>query len=55
MSEKVAQVMLAQQELVRPANVWLTFLLLGWSYGSLGKVGLQILFYTDSMKWLRIK
>ena len=26
-------------------SVWLLFLFLGWSYGSLGKVGLQILFY----------
>jgi len=32
----------------RKANIgtmWLLFLLLGWSYGSLGKIGLQILFY----------
>jgi hypothetical protein len=26
-------------------TIWLAFLLLGWSYGSLGKIGLQILFY----------
>ena len=24
---------------------WLTFLLFGWSYGSMGKMGKQILFY----------
>ena len=24
---------------------WLLFLFLGWSYGSMGKIGLQILFY----------
>ena len=27
------------------ATIWLLFLLLGWSYGSLGKMGLQILYY----------
>lgn len=26
-------------------TIWLLFLLLGWSYGSLGKMGLQILYY----------
>ncbi len=32
----------------RKANtttIWLLFLFLGWSYGSLNKLGLQILFY----------
>ena len=32
----------------RKANsgtIWVLYLLLGWSYGSLGKIGLQILFY----------
>ena len=32
----------------RKANsttIWLLFLFLGWSYGSLDKVGIQILFY----------
>jgi len=28
-----------------PSTVWLLFLFLGWSYGSLDKIGLQILFY----------
>lgn len=28
-----------------PTNIWLLFIFLGWSYGSLDKVGLQILFY----------
>ena len=28
-----------------PTNIWLLFLFLGWSYGSLDKVGLQVLFY----------
>jgi hypothetical protein len=26
-------------------NIWLTFLLIGWSYGSMGSVGKQIFFY----------
>jgi hypothetical protein len=26
-------------------KVWILFLLLGWSYGSLGKIGTQILYY----------
>ena len=26
-------------------TIWLLFLLVGWSYGSLGKMGLQILYY----------
>ena len=32
----------------RKANttlIWLLFLFLGWSYGSLGKIGIQILYY----------
>ncbi len=28
-----------------PTTIWLLFLFLGWSYGSLDKIGLQILFY----------
>ena len=28
-----------------PTLIWLLFLFLGWSYGSLGKIGLQILYY----------
>ena len=28
-----------------PTLVWLLFLFLGWSYGSLGKIGTQILYY----------
>ena len=29
----------------KPTLIWLLFLFLGWSYGSLGKIGLQILYY----------
>lgn len=28
-----------------PTTIWLLFLFLGWSYGSLGNIGLQILYY----------
>jgi hypothetical protein len=28
-----------------PTLIWLLFLFLGWSYGSLGKIGTQILYY----------
>ena len=28
-----------------PTTIWLLFLFLGWSYGSLDKVGIQILYY----------
>jgi len=32
-------------EMRKAKNVWLTFLLLGWSYGSLNQIGKQIFFY----------
>ena len=28
-----------------PAITWVLFLLLGWSYGSFGKIGLQLVYY----------
>lgn len=28
-----------------PTTIWLLFLFLGWSYGSLDKIGIQILYY----------
>lgn len=34
-----------QQKAVKKSTIWLLFLLFGWSYGSLGKIGIQILFY----------
>lgn len=30
---------------VDPSKIWLLFLFLGWSYGSLGQMGMQILYY----------
>lgn len=32
-------------EMKKAKNVWLTFLFLGWSYGSLGQMGKQVFFY----------
>ena len=40
-----SKMMLAQSQMANKTTVWLLFLFLGWSYGSLGKIGLQILFY----------
>jgi hypothetical protein len=45
MSDKTEKLLMAQQELVKPSTIWLLFLFLGWSYGSMGKIGMQILFY----------
>jgi hypothetical protein len=30
----------------RKIVIWITFILFGWSYGSLGKLGLQLVWYT---------
>lgn len=29
----------------KPGTIWLLFIFLGWSYGSLGQIGTQILYY----------
>ena len=34
-----------QQRALNPSTMWLLFLILGWSYGSMGKMGKQILYY----------
>lgn len=34
-----------QNAAANPTTTWLLFLFLGWSYGSMGKIGLQILYY----------
>ena len=34
-----------QEKKANPGTIWVLFLFLGWSYGSLGKIGTQILFY----------
>jgi hypothetical protein len=43
--ENTQKLMLAQQEIINPTTAWVLFLFLGWSYGSMGKIGLQILYY----------
>lgn len=45
MSEKIEQLMKAQNETLNRGTAWLLFLFLGWSYGSMGKIGTQILYY----------
>ena len=39
------KIMIYQSRKANPTTIWLLFLFLGWSYGSLDKIGLQILFY----------
>lgn len=45
MEVSASKMLLVQNQLANTTTVWLLFLFLGWSYGSLGKIGLQILFY----------
>jgi|TARA_R110000737_G_scaffold39799_1_gene59934 hypothetical protein len=40
-----SKLLLIQDQLANKTKVWLLFLFFGWSYGSLGKIGIQILFY----------
>ena len=39
------KIMIYQSRCANSTTVWLLFIFLGWSYGSLGKIGLQILYY----------
>jgi hypothetical protein len=39
------KIMIYQSRKANPTNIWLLFLFLGWSYGSLGNIGLQLLYY----------
>ena len=34
-----------EQRVITPTSIWLLFLFLGWSYGSMGKMGKQICYY----------
>lgn len=45
MSDRSEKIMLAQNEILNAGTMWLLFLFLGWSYGAMGKVGIQILYY----------
>lgn len=44
MSEQ-SNLFMAQQEVLNATTIWLLFLFLGWSYGSMGSMGKQIFFY----------
>lgn len=39
------RLMIYQGRCVKSSTVWLLFFFFGWSYGSMDKIGLQILFY----------
>lgn len=39
------KLMMANNEVVNPTTTWVLFFFLGWSYGSMGQMGLQILYY----------
>ncbi len=47
MSEMSAsdRLLVYQDRKANPTTVWLLYLFLGWSYGSLGEIGLQLLYY----------
>ena len=36
---------IVKDKIRKKSTIWFSFLLLGWSYGSLGKLGLQFLWY----------
>ena len=39
------KIMIYNDRKANSSTIWVLFLFLGWSYGSLGKIGLQILYY----------
>lgn len=39
------KLLIYQFQELKPSTAWLLFLFLGWSYGSMNKIGLQILYY----------
>ena len=43
---------MVQSQMVKPSTIWLLYIFLGWSYGSLGKIGLQILFYLTGLGFI---
>lgn len=45
MGDRTEKIMLAQNETLKKGTMWLLFLFLGWSYGSMDKVGTQVLYY----------
>ena len=45
MENDSSRMLMAQNQFANKTTTWLLFLFLGWSYGSLGKIGVQILYY----------
>ena len=45
MEESVENLMVYESTKLNSTVIWLLFLFLGWSYGSMDKIGKQILFY----------
>ena len=45
MEESVENLMIYESTKLNSTVIWLLYLFLGWSYGSMGKIGKQILFY----------
>lgn len=43
--ESVGKIEVYKQKKLNATKVWMLFLFCGWSYGSMGKIQLQILFY----------
>jgi len=45
MDEQQENLMIYESSKLNSTVTWLLYLFFGWSYGSMGKVGMQILFY----------
>jgi hypothetical protein len=45
MDEQLENLMIYESSKLNSTVTWLLYLFFGWSYGSMGKVGMQILFY----------
>ena len=45
MEESVENLMIYESNKLNSTVIWLLYLFLGWSYGSMDKIGTQILFY----------
>ena len=49
------KLMLIEKKLVNRTTAWLLFIFLGWGYGSLNKIGLQLLYYFMPIIFLVIR
>lgn len=43
--DKEMKIAMAKSDMVDSSTIWLLFIFLGWSYGSMDQIGKQILFY----------